>query len=276
MKKILTILMVAAMLVCALAGCGKTDAPAQDPTGNVETAGPAGMLVLSTEASVKITYDSDAMVTELEGINDYGIILVDEYAGFEGKSCADVVKDLINAAVNAGNLSPDIKNVVIKLAVGSAKPGTNFLERVSAEAQNALTAAGSASKLVVIDETGLDEDGYINLDNAKVLLMNHLGVEKLDAYYGSTTPSNDLYICTVEAGGEESSWTIDAVTGLISEATEEELMSEPEEIETSEEYDYFGEEEAAASEAEQDVATEPVIEDPTITEPVVEEPEGDA
>lgn len=273
-NKILAVLMAAAMLICVLAGCSAEDAPAPTDTADNREATPAGILVLATEAAIKITYDTNAMVLELEGLNDYGIALADEYPDYAGKSCTEVVKDLINAAVNAGNLSPDIKNVIIKLAMGSAMPDNDFLENVGNEVQNALDAAGSASKLIVIDETGLDAEGYINLDIAKALLMNHLGVDKLDAYYGRTTPTNGQYICTVEAGGERTSWTINAVTGQISVATEEELMIEPEVPDYSEEYDYAAEEEAAANESQyvEDIFTDPAIEEPiTETEPPVEE-----
>ena len=275
LNKLLAVFMAAAMLVCVLAGCGAKETPATTEAVVQDNAAPAGMLVLATEAAIKITYDSNAMVTELEGFNDYGIILVDEYGDYEGKSCVDVAKDMINASANAGNLSPRIKNVVLKLAIGSSLPTEDFLANVESAVQSALDTNGSVSKLVVIDTAGLDEEGYINLEFAKTLLMNHLGVEKLDAYYGSTSTTNGQYICTVEAGGEESSWTIDAVTGLISEATEEELLTDPEVTETFTDYDYSAEEEAAAGESEyieEEAPTDAVVEEPSIeTEPVIEE-----
>lgn len=261
LKKLLAILAAAAMLVCVLAGCGDQAAPAQtgsadgqnqdgtatgqDQTGSVDNAS-TGKLFFSTEAAIIITYDADGMVMAVQGINDYGIILVDEYTDYEGKSCADVVKELISASVDAGNLSPDVKNVVLKLAKGSVQPGTNFQETIGNEAQSALDAEGSSAKLTLIDVTDLNEDGYICLDTAKALLMNQLGVEKLDAYYGSDTPTNGAYICTVDVGGVESSYSINAVTGLIAEATEEELLGDPEATEPSQEYEYPYEGEATA------------------------------
>lgn len=279
LKKLLAILAVAAMLVCVLAGCGDQTAPQQTApaTGeqtqnNAADTNPNGMLVLSTEASVKITYDADGMVLAVEGINDYGIILADEYTDYEGKSCADAVKELLVASVNSGNLSPDVKNVVIKLAVGSTQPGTNFLETIGTAAQDTLTAEGSSAKVTLIDVADLDEEGYISLDTAKALLMNQLGVEKLDAYYGSETPSNGAYVCTVDVGGVESAYSIDAVTGLIGEATEEDLMNDPEATEPSEEYEYNYEEEIIYEETQGENYTEPTVTDPVVTEPVVEEP----
>lgn len=250
-KKYLPVLLAVAMLIYVLAGCGaKNDTPSQSDIIDNEKATPVGMLVLATEAAVKISYDTNANVIKMEGVNEYGAFLIDEYTEYEGKSCADVVKDMINASVNAGNLSPDIKNVVLKLAAGSVQPTADFLSNVETAVQSALDVNGSVSKLVVIDESDLDAEGYINLEVTKTLLMNHLGVDKLDAYYGSTTPADGQYICTVNIGGEETSWVIDAVIGQISQATEEDLMNDPETTEYLEDYDYTDGEDIADDETE--------------------------
>lgn len=237
-KKLFALLLGAALLVCALAGCSNDTAAQTDPSQTVIDSVPAGMLVLSTDAAVKISYDADGMVLDVTGMNDHGIVLADNYTDYLGKSCSTVVKELIFAASDAGNLSSSVKNIVIKQAVGSALPGSLFLETIATEAENAAAEAGSSAVVTLIDETGLDESGYINLDTVKALLANQLGVETLDAYYGSESPTGDSYICTVEANGIESSYSIDAVTGLIADATDEELLGSSDVYEDTEYYDY--------------------------------------
>lgn len=244
-KKLLAALLSAVLLLCALAGCSSEPASQTDPAGETQSISdpiPVGMLVLSTEASLKISYDADGMVLDVVGMNDHGIVLADSYTNYLGKSCADVVKELIAAAADAGHLRTSVKNIVIKLAVGSSQPGSHFLDTLETEAKTAAEAVGSAAAVTVIDTTMLDENGYINLDTAKALLMNQLGVTALDAYYGSDAPTGDCYICTVEVDGVESSYSIDAVTGLIADATEEELMGDSEYIEETEYYDPSSEE----------------------------------
>lgn len=264
-KKLLALLASAVLLVCALAGCNGDTAQQTEPSQIITDSIPAGMLVLSTEASVKISYDADGMVLDVTGMNDHGIVLSDTYTDYLGKSCSNVVKELILAASDAGNLSSSVKNIVIKQAVGSALPGSHFLETIATEAEAAAKEVGSSALVTLIDKTGLDEDGYINLDTAKALLANQLGVETLDAYYGSETPTGDSYICTVEAGGIESSHSIDAITGLIADATEEELLGNVDGYEETEYYDY--EQEYYEDEFYEELIEEEPVTDETVTTP---------
>lgn len=270
-KKLLAALLSATLVLCLLAGCGSKPATQTDPkTDNLEitTPIPAGMLVLSTEASVKISYDADGMALEVSGVNDHGIVLSDTYTDYLGKSCATVVKELILAASAAGNLSSAVKNIVIKQALGSAVPGAHFLESITTEAIAAAEEVGSSAVVTLIDLSGLNEDGYINLDNAKQLLMNQLGVTALDAYYGADIPSGDYYICTVEAGGIESSHTIDAVTGLIADASEEDLLGNSDEYIETEYVDYEQEIEFSEEPLYEEPETEVDIEIPVVEEPI--------
>ena len=155
--------------------------------------------------------------------------------------------------------------VSFECCIGSAMPGSHFLETIATEAEAAAQEVGSSAVVTLIDETGLDEDGYINLDTAKALLANQLGVETLDAYYGSDTPTGDSYICTVEAGGIESSHSIDAITGLIADATEEELLGDVDGYEETEYYDY--EQEFFEEEFYDELIEEEPVSDETVTTP---------
>lgn len=253
-RKLLAVLLGAAMLLGVLAGCGSKDPQQTDPANpQISDTVPVGMVVLSTEAAVKISYDADGMVLDISGMNDHGIVLADTYTDYLGKSCATVVKELVLTASAAGNLSDAVKNIVIKQAVGSALPGSHFLESLATEAETAVTEAGSSATVTLIDETGLDEDGYINLDTVKALLLHELGGETYDEFYGDSTPRDDRYIFTVVVNGIESSHAVDAVTGLIAEATDEDLLGDP---------DYYEETEYIEYEPEPDYFEEDLYEDP--------------
>lgn len=271
MKKFFTAMLAAVMTLCLFAGCNN-EPETQDPTGIKDT-GPVGMLVLSAGASLNITYDADGLVLSIEGNNEAGIDLTDKYADYLGKTCAAVAKELVAASAQAGYLSADVKNIVIKQSIRSQLPGSNFLETIETEVRTAAEAAGSAAVITLIDESNLDEQGYINLETAKALLCNELGVEKLDAYYGSETADGGSYLCTVEIAGTQTSHNIDAVTGLISEATEEELLGDPDSDETDPETEVT-EAESIPEEiiADETVAHETEAEEPTEEEPTEEEP----
>ena len=224
-KKLLAACLAGVMTLCLLAGCDNEPAVQTGPVTNTPT--PAGMLILSAEASLSISYDENGVVLDIYGNNNPGIVLAGKYTDYSGKTCSTAAKELIAAAAEAGHLSAEVKNIVIKQASGSQLPGSDFLETVEAEVKAAAEAASSAAAITVIDETMLDEQGYINLDTAKVLLCNELGVEKLDKYYGDAVPFEGSYICTVEIASVQTSHNIDAVTGLITDATEEDLLGDP-------------------------------------------------
>lgn len=263
MKKFITAMLAVVMALCLLAGCGNDPAPkSTDPT--IQDSKPTGMLVLSTAASFSITYDSEGLVLNIDGNNDAGIELVDAYADYLGKACTTVVKELIAASSEAGYLSADVKNIVIKQSIRSQLPGTNFLESIASEVKAAAETAGSLAAVMLIDESKLDELGYINLETAKALLCNELGVEALDAYYGNETPDEGSYLCTVEVAGTQTSHNIDAFTGLITEATEDELLGDPEGEET---YPVIENTEPNTEETiESDLAVDATLPDPTATE----------
>ena len=240
-KKLLALVLDAVMLLGMLSGCGNTDAK---PTTNNSPLVPTlyGMLVLSAEASFKISYDQDGMVMELTGGNEDGTAILETYDA-TGKSCATVVKELLDATAETTMLR-DAHNVVLKLAVGSQLPSDTFLDSLAKEASDAVAANSSAAKVFTIGLDGLDADGYITLENAQALLLNQLGLEKFDSVNGDPSPRNGCYTLTVTYGDEEGYYTIDAVTGLISEIPADEMTGEPEYIEEEESFDPSLEEEA--------------------------------
>lgn len=226
MKKTIALILSAVLMLGLLAGCGNEPAKQTNPV--TKNPSVAGMFVLTAGASVSINYDEDGMVLEIASASELGDDLIDGYNDYLGKACATVAKELIDAAAKEDFLNADVKNIIIKQSVRSQLPGTNFLETIETEVKAAAEAAGSKAVITVIDESKLDEDGYINFETAEALLCNELGVEKLDQYYGAKVPVDGVYICTAEVAGVQTSHHIDAVTGLIQEATEEELLGDSE------------------------------------------------
>lgn len=235
MKKLFAVCLACVMTLCLLAGCGnETAAPQTNPGTNDETTPvvkdptPAGMLLLSAGASLNVSYDADGLVLKIDGNNETGIELTEKYTDYLGKTCSVVVKELITASAEAGYLTPHDKNIVIKQALRSQLPTEFFLETIETEAKAAAEAAGSTAAVALIDESILDEHGYITLATVKALLSSHLGVAQLDKYYGGAVPIDGFYICTVEVAGVRSYHKIDAVTGLITDATADDLLGDPE------------------------------------------------
>ena len=221
-KKILAILVFAVMLLGLLAACGQ-DAPAKPtmPGDNIDIPRTNGMLVLSTDASVNISYDEEGLVISIEGTNAQGVALAEAYTEFLGKSCADVVKDLVTASVEDDFF---VKNVIVKQAMGSALPGTSFLDAIVSEAQAAVDGAGAQGAVILVAEENLDADGYINLETAKNILLSHLGIESTTSFDGDPVPSDGSYTFYLVADKIDGYFTVDAVTGIAAELSEEDLL----------------------------------------------------
>lgn len=234
-KKLIAIVMSTIMLLGIFAGCNKApaDQGSTETTGNVITTPIAkGMLVLNAGASVNISYDGDGLVLNVEGADDNGSILASEYEDYLGKPCAEAVVDLVRNAIGADYLNSESNDIIIKQAVGSALPGSNFLETVVADAKAAAEAANVQPTMIQITEAELDEDGYINLEKAKELLLAELNITEFDTLDGTTAPIDGSYCFAITVGDMEGTYIINGVTGDVFEGvldgfqTEEELDEE--------------------------------------------------
>lgn len=233
-KKLLALMLGAVLLLGLLAGCGEQKAPAKETVGNdtPKEAILSGMLILTGQASFKISYDQEGMVMEIGAANEDAEAIVSAYTDFAGKSTSTVVKELLTATAEA-TLLRGAKNIVVKLAIGSQLPSETFLDGVANTAAEAVADNGATGYVVAIGLEDLDAEGYINAENAQALLKNQLGVTEFELYNGENTPRNGCYTVNVKAGDVEGSYLIDAVTGIITETVDEE-PAEPEYVEEEE------------------------------------------
>lgn len=268
MKKFLTVLMSAVLLLGILAGCNTNQPSGTDATGSaVSTPVAAGMLVLNANASVNISYDDEGLVLNVEGADDDGSSLAGEYTDYLGKSCSEAVCDLIGNSKVVGFLNDEANYVMIKLAVGSALPGATFLETIQKDAEAAIAQAESNAKLVFLTEENLDDEGYINLESAKQLMLAHLALESFDTLDGTTEPINGVYGFAVTAGELEGDFIVDAVTGDVFEGELEGTSSGDEQLD--EEINTVDPTEEVVVE---DETTAPTQSSPDPSESIVDEP----
>ncbi len=223
LRKLIALLMSAMVLLSLLAGCGNNgNADASENTNGTEnTTIPntkaSGMLVVNANGAVNVFYDKDGLVLELETIDDDGAALIAGYENYLGEPCASVIATLIEDSVMMGNLDRT-HFVMIKQAVGSALPGTNFLQDITADAQAMLDTLNSTAKLLVLGEGDLDQSGYIDLISAKDMALAYLDITDFDSFDGESTPTNGTYYFTVTCNGIEEYVSVNAVTGLVSNA----------------------------------------------------------
>lgn len=237
MKKILALVLSVVLVLGMFAGCGKKDDGgaangangANNGTGNNvgENAGNEGSsgnhlgeLLLNVNAAVVISYDDNGMVANVapyEG-NDRGEELVAEYEDYLGKTCSEVVCDLIANSNLAGFLNEEVNYVLIKQVHGSTVPANNFLEGITLDAQAAIETAGSMAQLVVLTVNDLDGEGYINTDSAKKLMQAYMATDRTDYLcVGTDYPIDGMYGFLFGIDDIQEKLIVDAETGDVYE-----------------------------------------------------------
>lgn len=218
MKKFLAVLISAILLLGIFAGCNAEQPAGTDTTDGTTDPTPmaTGMLVLNANASVNITYDADGFVLNVEGADNDGTTLAADYTDYLGKSCSDVIRDLIGSSKTIGYLNKETNYVMIKQTAGSPLPGATSLETIRNDAEASIEATGYNAKLILLTEEDLDDDGYINLESATQLMLAHLALDRFDSLDGTITPLGGKYGFTITAGDLAGDYIVDAVTGDVS------------------------------------------------------------
>ncbi len=211
-KKILTVL--AAILAAALlmSACGTV---AQDN-------GAVGSIMLSVNPEIEIEYNRHGLVVELEGINEDGKTVLSQYTDFEGKTCQQVMEDLVQLIYDAGcfelELDGNPKNIVIKLEEGSAYPSDDFLNELAAGIQAVVESRGSKSDTMVVDSKDLDKNGLIGLEKAKELVLAQLNFTEADFTEKEYELDDGIYELEFTVNGVEYDYEVDGRTGKILKA----------------------------------------------------------
>lgn len=216
MKKLLS-LALCILLAFGLIACGEKDPVETDPapstTVNVAEASVVGKLIFSTNASVSISYEATGLVTAIEALNAEGDFLIEEYNDYIGKTCGDVVAQLVTLSIESASLTP---NTVIKPVIGSNTISADFLNNIVSNAQLTADTAYATTNVLLIPLEKLDTAGYIDLETAKSIVLSMLGLEKATTFAGDTQPDlHGQYLFYVAEGDVKGHYLVDANTCTI-------------------------------------------------------------
>lgn len=217
------------MSVFLLTGCGST------PQAATQTAlADTGYMILSVNPEIRISYNKDGVVTDLQGKNDDGKQIVADYTDYIGKDCDTVVSDLIKEIHAAGYFVDDIdgngKNIVIQIEPGSVVPDDDFVSGISKRAQDTVKQLQFTSSIVAIDEDDYDDkydkidkpSQYITLAKAQEIALKQAGVNASDARFDDKEFDFDdgtpIYELEFTAKGIEYEYDIHAVSGKVLKA----------------------------------------------------------
>ena len=164
MKSILALTLSLAVSLSGLTGCSKligsavnavrpsepavlsasVEIPSKQLESSYDEPVSAGVLYLSVNPEIAISYDKDGYVTKVEGRNDDGVSLLKSYTGYEGKKTREVVTELVTAIGDAGYFVEDIdgskRQIVIEIEAGSALPSDTFLDEVVADVRSCVSS----------------------------------------------------------------------------------------------------------------------------------------
>lgn len=268
-KKILAAVLSIALLLCLVA-CGKEEAPKTDNAGStapnsattpkatahVSDPDTTGMLYLSMDAEIMITYDEGALVKAVEPANEAGQEVLEKSPIAEGTACDAAVAELVKATADAS--TSDLKVVLIKQAFGSQSPSDSFLEDIRADAETA--AAGRY--VLVVEAAALTESGYLPTEAVETIFKKTVGDDNAK-FTVADELVNGVYYVTYEDGELTRNYTVDADTGRVT-YQEDEPTLDIEDTEATEPFDAGAELEPETEPFFEDQITEPVFPDDTM------------
>ena len=218
LKNKLLALALTVSLSATLAACSNTP----QSTASAEDTPALGTILLSVNPEIEVEYDKDGIVLEIEGVNNDGKSVVTDYTDYQGKSCAEVVKELVQEIYDDGyfekQLDGHAKNIVVKLEDGSFCPSNDFLEEVANGVRQAVKDFGGKSGTILVDNDDLDNQGLIGIAKARELVLTQLGLTDATFSEGNYDLEDGVYEFEFTANGIEYEYEVDAVTGKILEA----------------------------------------------------------
>ena len=127
-----------------------------------------GVLFLSVNPEVAISYDADGLVTAVEARNDDGSKLLEGYTGYVGKPARQVVSELVTAIGEAGYFAEEIegenRQIVIEIETGSALPDDAFLEEIITDVRSCVSSHNWSSPVDMRGESDYGMADYVDTD----------------------------------------------------------------------------------------------------------------
>ena len=152
----------AAMIIgiACLSGCGSAS------TGeNVSELSSGGVIVLSVNPEISVSYDKDGNVTEVKGLNNDGRGIIESFADYEGRPCKQVVSELVTMIGEAGYFVEEIegerRQITIEIEPGSGLPYETFFDDVVVEIRECVDSHNWSSPIDVRS----DDDRYDDIDD---------------------------------------------------------------------------------------------------------------
>ncbi len=134
-----TVLAVVLVLLLGLLCTACSQRESVDEGTAAQESGPktGGVLYLSVNPEIAVFYDIEGNVIKVEGCNDDGSAILEDYTGYEGKAAGQVVTELVAAIGEAGYLVEEIegesRKITIEIETGSVLPNDTFLEEMVSE-----------------------------------------------------------------------------------------------------------------------------------------------
>ena len=206
-----------------LSGCvsANPSAPAASGTSS-QGDQTVGTILLSVNPEIEVDYDLQGLVQDVEGKNEDGKKVVQNYTGYAGKECQTVVSELVEEIYQEGYFDNTIdghtKNIVVKLEEGSRYPDDAFLEEVAEGVRSTVEAHKLDSSAMTVDESDYTSNGYIGLDKAKELVLAQLGLDEAQFTEKDYELDDGVYELEFTSNGTEYDFEVDAVTGKIMKA----------------------------------------------------------
>ena len=108
MKRFLALMLVCATVFGLLAGCNSKPAPTEPGLNNIE----AGKFILTANASITLTYNTDGIIVDVKENNRNGELLANHEENYLGKSCLDAAAQFIANAVEYKFITAETRNII--------------------------------------------------------------------------------------------------------------------------------------------------------------------
>ena len=230
--KLIALSLALILSLAALSGCGSAPAQpsqASQASGSSASAGEAassvGTVLLSVNPEIEMDYDAAGDVVALTGLNEDGRAVLASYTGYQGRACADVIGELVDAIHAGGYFDGTIggheKNIVLKLERGSEYPRDGFLDELAQAVRTVVEADAIGSQTVALGQDAYDDAygdrGYINAQAARELLSTQLGRDDIQFVEKEYDLDDGEYELEFVLDGVEYEYEVNAVTGKVVE-----------------------------------------------------------